>query len=194
MQKAEEAKKLLTEAGWKDSDGDGVVDKMINGEKKNLEINLFYNKGNDRRKKIALYFQESAKAAGVKINPVVKDFPVLLDLLKSRNFDMYVLTSLSSPHEFEYRGSWHSSGIKEGSNYTGFYNKRVDELFDKIRLCFDKNERASYYREIQEILHNECPVIPLMVHTERAAVSKRFTNVEASGMFPGFDATMFKIQ
>ena len=189
-----EAKKLLTEAGWRDSDGDGVLDKVINGEKENLEINLFYNKGNDRRKKIAIYFQESAKAAGVKINVVVKDFPVLLDLLKSRNFDMYVLTTISSPHEFEYRGSWHSSGIKEGGNYTGFYNKRVDELFDKIQLCFDKNERAAYYKEIQAILHEECPVIPLMVHTERVAISKRFTNVEASGMFPGFDATMFKIQ
>ena len=188
------AKKLLADAGWKDSNGDGTVDKIINGEKTELEVNVMYNKGNERRKKICLYFLESAKAAGVKINIQVKEWSEMLDAVHTHSFELYVLTLTSSPLESDPKPVWHTSEYAEGSNYTGFGNKESDALIEKIRTTLDATQRAVYYKELQKMVSDQVPVIFLMAHKERIAINKRWDNVVASGLYPGYDATMFKLK
>src|SRR5205085_11635248 len=55
----EKAKSLLADAGWKDSNGDGIVDRMIDGKKQEFTIDFIYNAGNEERKAVGLIFQES---------------------------------------------------------------------------------------------------------------------------------------
>jgi peptide/nickel transport system substrate-binding protein len=65
------AEELLTEAGWVDSDGDGVRDKVLDGVKTKLEINLMIPAGAPLYEKMALLFQESCKKAGVAYNTII---------------------------------------------------------------------------------------------------------------------------
>jgi peptide/nickel transport system substrate-binding protein/microcin C transport system substrate-binding protein len=63
------AKKLLAEAGWKDSNKDGVLDKMVNGKLRSLEFDLLYV-SKDSEKYFTL-FQQDLKNIG-KINGIIK--------------------------------------------------------------------------------------------------------------------------
>jgi len=54
----EKAISILTNAGWKDTDGDGIRDKVVNGKKENLQIEFLFT-GSQLAKKIGLLFQES---------------------------------------------------------------------------------------------------------------------------------------
>lgn len=50
---------LLQKSGWKDSDKDGILDKMIKGKRTKLSLNLMVS--SDGGKKLALLLQEQAK-------------------------------------------------------------------------------------------------------------------------------------
>jgi len=189
----EKAKALLAEAGWKDSNGDGVVDKMIGGEKVELEVNLMYNVENERRKKVCVYFLEGAKAAGVKIVIQPKAWPKMLEEKNKHNFEMYVAGWISSPFESDPYQVWHTSSYNGGSNDVGFGNAQSDALIEKLRTTMNKKERNQYYKDLQMMISKEVPCIFLYAQKERIAVNKRWTNVTASGLRPGFEATMFKL-
>ncbi len=189
----EKAKKLLAEAGWKDSNGDGVVDKMIGGEKVELEINLMYNVENERRKKTCVYFLEGAKAAGVKIIIQPKAWPKMLEEKNKHNFEMYIAGWISSPFESDPYQIWHTSSYNGGSNDVGFGNAASDALIEKLRTTMNKEERNQYYKDLQMMISKEVPCVFLFSQKERIAVNKRWTNVTASGLRPGFEATMFKL-
>jgi ABC-type transport system substrate-binding protein len=60
------ALKTLREAGWKDTDGDGIRDKVLGGKKTTLELQYKYNSGNDTRKNIGLIYKENLKKIFVK--------------------------------------------------------------------------------------------------------------------------------
>lgn len=61
--------------------------------------------------------------------------------------------------------TFHSSNIKQGASYTnsmGYTNKRVDELLDQAAVQTDEAKRQRMFAEIQQILREDLPVIPLM--------------------------------
>ncbi|WP_277674223.1 ABC transporter substrate-binding protein [Piscibacillus halophilus] len=69
----------------------------------------------------------------------------------------------------------HSSGIG-GSNYTRFNNEEVDELLDQAKVAVDQDERADLYKQAQEIIHEEAPMV-VLVHSEPVlAASSRVQN------------------
>ncbi len=188
----QKAKQLFSEAGWKDSNGDGVVDKMINGEKVEMEVNIMFNNGNERRKKTCVYFLEGAKAAGVKVIIQPREWSKMLEEKNKHDFELYVGGWISSPFESDPYQVWHSSSYNGGSNDVGFGNAVSDALIEKIRTTINKDERNQYYKDLQFLISQEVPVIFLFAQKERIAVNKRWTNVKASGLRPGFDPTMFK--
>ena len=190
----DEAKKILADAGWKDTNGDGTIDKIINGQKEEFNINFIVNAGNDMRKQTALMFQEEARKAGINVTVTSQDWSVYLDNLKKKNFEMYFGAWISSPIPEDFKQIFHTeSALNEGSNYVNFGNHVSDALIDSIRVELDETKRAVLNKRIQEILHEEVPYIFLYAPSERIAISKRFNIQEASVMRPGFWEAGFKM-
>ncbi|MEO8210831.1 MAG: ABC transporter substrate-binding protein, partial [bacterium] len=77
----EKSKKLLTEAGWKDTDGDGILDKVIDGKKTDFKF-TFINNNNPKRKKVMLIIIEQLKQLGIQADLQDYEWSVFLDKTK----------------------------------------------------------------------------------------------------------------
>ncbi len=188
------ARTLLAEAGWKDSNGNGIIDKEFDGELQEFEIKLNFNNGNSRRERACLIFQAAAKKIGVKVNIIPLEWAVLLENTKTQNFEMFVMGWISSPLESDPKQIWHTDSAKDGgSNYTNFGTPKSDKLIEDLRSEMDATKRAVYYRELQQVIHDEAPYIFLLAQKERIAINKRFANSYGSGIKPGYWAPGFKL-
>jgi len=190
----EKAKALLAEAGWKDSNNDGVLDNVINGQKVNFEFNYLYNQGNDSRKAVGLLLQEEARKVGITVNVLSQDWSIFLESTKQHDFDMYYGAWISTPIPTDHKQIYHTASYNGGSNYTGFGNDQTDALIDSIRITLDDDKRAVLNHRFQEILHDECSYIFLYYPKEKIAIHKRFSNAETSPMRPGYRVSGFSTQ
>ena len=186
----EKAKQLLAESGWKDSNNNGTVDKMIGG--KLTELNVSYLTANKApNPDIAILVQNNLKAIGIGVEIITKDFNIVKDEQKKGNFDISFSASggLSGLDDFEQK--WHS---KKGSNETGFGNPKLDALIDQINSTLDAAPRNELYGQFQQIIYDEQPVIVLMNSKERLAISKRFASAKPSLARPYFFEQTFKVK
>jgi len=180
------AKQLLEDAGWKDSNGNGILDKEIEGEIVEFDINYTYNSGNDIRKSVGLIFQEEARKVGINVSVTPQEWSIYLDNLKNHKFEMYYGAWIAAPIPNDPKQIWHTESYNGGSNYVGFGNAETDELIDSIRTTFDKRKRSQLYKRFQQTLHDEVPYIFMHSPNEKIAVHKRFANADASVMRPGY--------
>jgi peptide/nickel transport system substrate-binding protein len=187
------AEELLTEAGWVDSDGDGVRDKVLDGVKTKLEINLMIPAGAPLYEKMALLFQESCKKAGVAINIQVKEFTVMSDELQHHNFEMSSLGWGGVNYEDDPVQIWHTKSYNGGSNYTGFGDAKSDALIDKLRYELDKEKRKQMQQELQQMIVDAQPYIFLYSRLNRMCIHKRFDDAQPTLARPGFVETEFKL-
>jgi len=185
----EKAKQLLTEAGWKDTDGNGTIDKVINGKKTEFSTTIFYNQGNTRRENIALMFKENAKAAGIEVDVQVREFVVMMDLAKAHKFELVVSGWAGSTSLKDFKQIWHTESYNGGTNYGGFGNAESDALIEAIRTNLDEPSRTAQYKKFQAILHEEAPYIFLNAHKNKLAFHKRFDNANAYVPRPGYNET-----
>lgn len=191
----DEAKRILEKAGWKNSNGDETLDKIIQGKKTEFEIDFIVNTGNDERKAIALMFQEEAKKIGIKINVLILDWAVFLERCINHEFDLQIGKWVSSPYPDDLKQSFHSESAKDGgSNFSNFSNPETDALIDSIRYEIDEEKRNVMYMRAQEILHKELPMIFLYAPTEHIAISKKFDNAYPSVIRPGYYPPAFKLK
>lgn len=190
----EKAKALLAEAGWKDTDNDGILDNVIEGEKMKFEFNFLYNQGNDSRKAVGLLLQEEARKVGITVNVLSQDWSIFLESTKQHDFDMYYGAWISTPIPTDHKQIYHTASYNGGSNYTGFGNDMTDALIDSIRVELDEDKRAKLNYRFQEILHDECSYIFLYYPKERIAIHNRFGNAETSPMRPGYRVSGFSVE
>lgn len=190
----EKAKALLAEVGWTDSDGDGVLDMEIEGEKVDFNIVLNFNSGNSRRERACLIFQEAARKVGIKVEIVPLEWAVLLERNKVHDFEMFVAGWISSPLESDPKQIWHTdSSNDQGSNYAGFGNEESDALIEQLRTEMDDSARNEIYKQLHMIIHKEAPYIFLLAQKERIAINNRYGNSYGSGIRPGFWASGFTV-
>lgn len=124
-----ETRRLLDEAGWKDSDGDGIRDKVVDGKKVQMEFNLQLNSGNNARRQMAIIFAEALRQVGVSVNPSTLEWAVFLERLDKHDFDAVVGGWAMGVNEGDMYQIWHSASSElGGSNYISFNNPRVDQL------------------------------------------------------------------
>ncbi len=186
QQDIEAAKKLLAEAGWTDSNGNGTLDKNIDGKVTEFVIDFIFPNGAKTSEQGVLMYKESCKKAGIQIEPRSIDFSVMQGDLKAHKFEMYYGIWGSSPLESDPKQIWHTSSANGGSNYVSFGTPRSDELIDNLRRELDKPKRIAIYNELQKIIDDECPYIFINATQNRIAVSKKFDNVNFTGMVPGY--------
>ena len=153
----DKARKLLEEAGWKDTDGDGVREKTIDGKEKEFRFTMLsYDKPTART--YLSIFKEDLRKIGVIMKPSPLDWATLQKKMDERKFDAFTggwaLGWSIDPYQI-----WHSSqaDVPKGSNRIGFRNDRADEIIDELRVTFDEDERIELLREFHMILHKEQP-------------------------------------
>ena len=190
------AKALLAEAGWTDTNGNGIVDKEINGKRVEMKVMYKYNQGNAIRKNIGLLLQEEAKRVGVDIQVVSREWTVFLEDTKRRDFELMSLAWVQGPGLDDLKQIWHtSSDSPDGSNRVGFGNETSDKIIDEIRVTLDEAKRDSLYKEIQRIIYEEQPYVFLCVPSERISVHRRFEaeSRKTSALRPGFMVNWLKV-
>ncbi len=178
---------ILNEAGWKDTDGDGVLDKTINGKKVPLRFEIKINSGNDVRKSVALVLQNELNKRGVAASVREVDWTIFLDDVKNHKFDAVILGWSMSVSEGDSYQVWHSSqAANKGSNHVSYKNSRVDKILEDYRREFDPKKRAQMSKDFQRILNEEQPYTFLFSRKAVTAVERRFHGVEvlAVGLRP----------
>ncbi|HEV7231301.1 MAG TPA: ABC transporter substrate-binding protein [Bacteroidia bacterium] len=191
----DKAKQLLAEDGWKDSNGDGILDKVIDGKHTEFKVTMAINAGNELRKSIALMFQEDARKVGIEVNVVTQEWNTYIGNLKKHHSEMFISAWQQAPVPLDLKQVWHSSAaVENGDNYAAFVNHSCDSIIDAIRTELNEDKRNLLFKKLQVITHEAAPFIFLFSPTERIAVSRKFTNVVGSVMRPGFHACEFKLE
>lgn len=183
----EKAKQLLAEAGWKDSNGDGILDRTVNGKRLDFSFTFLLNAGNEMRENIALLLIEEFRKVGIQAQAQKIEWSVFLENLKSNKFEAYIGAWVNDPTPSDLYQIWHSTQIdNKGSNYAAFNNPRADKLIEDIRTEFDEAKRMAYYKELQQIIGDEQPYTFLWVLKYPTAYNKRLQGVEFYTVRPGY--------
>jgi len=184
----EKARELLAQAGWTDSNSDGVLDRMVDGKRVNFEFTFLLNTGNETREQIMLLLIDEFRKVGIKASIKKLDWTVWLDNVRLHNFDAVVGSWVNDPMPSDPYQLWHSSQIEnKGSNYCSFSNARADELMELNRTEFDPEKRRQYMLEFQKIVYDEQPYTMLWNVLYPAVYNKRLQNVQFSYVRPGFN-------
>ncbi len=171
----EKAKALLKEAGWVDTDGDGILEKAG----KQFEFTVILNQGNNERRKTAEIIQRRLTEVGISIKLRVLEWATFInEYIDKKNFDATILgwTIGQDPDLFDV---WHSSktNFKE-LNFISYKNEEVDRLIMEGRHTFDRKKRKQAYFRIQEIFAEDQPYVFLYVPYALPIIHKRFQGIE----------------
>jgi len=182
----EKAKRLLEEAGWKDTDGDGIRDRK--GIPFRFEFTI--SSGSQFAEQMATILKDSLEKTGIEMNIRPLEWALFTKVLDDRTFDSVIL-GWSLPVEADPFQVWHSSQAEKGSNFIGFENAEADIIIDEARVTFDRTKRIQLYRRFHQILHDEQPYTFLFVNKSLVALDKRFDNVTVYPL--GLDPTEWNV-
>jgi peptide/nickel transport system substrate-binding protein len=171
---ASKAKAMFADAGWTDSNGDGVLDK----DGKKFTFTLMTNSENKRRGEAAVRLQAHFKDVGVEMNIERVEFNAMTEHLRGREFEA-VLGGWSAALFVDPSDMWRSDrpGHKSELNYTGYSNPKADELIDLGLKTPETEKAAPHWRELQAVLYDDQPYLFLWWTNELVAIDKRFENV-----------------
>jgi peptide/nickel transport system substrate-binding protein len=153
------ARRTLEEEGWSDTDGDGIIDKLVNGVRTPFRFTLIYYVKNPTTKAICEYVSTSLKEVGIDCRLNGVDIADLSAQFDDKSFDALSLAwSLGTPPE-DPRQLWHSAGAKQkgSSNAVGFANAEIDSIIDQLDYEYDPKKRIQLYHRFDAILYEQQP-------------------------------------
>jgi microcin C transport system substrate-binding protein len=150
----QQALNLLADAGWNSRDSQGRLVK--NGKPFAFEY-IYADKGAERWLTI---YQDDLRKVGITLNLRLISYETLVQLVGEWRFDTtsagFQAGTFPNPEVL-----WRSNlaDVKNSLNYTGFKNKRADEIIDIYNKEFDQKKRAVLLTELDGIIANEYPFI-----------------------------------
>ena len=183
----EGAKRLLAEAGWKDHDGDGLLDK----DGIPFRFTFLIPSGRRFAERLASILKEDLQKVGIDLQIRQIEWALFVKNLSDRKFDAVTLGWVFGVEQDPYQ-VWHSSQVGKGSNFVGFANSEADRLIEEGRREFDRKRRAALYQQLHAIIADEQPYTFLYDSPSLLALDRRFTNVT---IYPGgIDPLEWKIK
>ncbi len=168
------AARLLDEAGWKDSDGDGVRDR--GGVP--LRFELTVPAGRTWYDTIGVLVNDACKSVGVDCTIDKSEWSQFTEALFNREFDaICLLLSPEDPWMDPYDNFHSSQGIERAGNHAGWKNEEVDRLLEAMRREFDDEKRAEMFHRFNRHFHEDVPMLLLTHGRVGALINKKFGGV-----------------
>lgn len=163
------AQALLTTAGWRDTDGDGILDKGGHP----LALDLIYPNVSAARRQVALQAQADWKSVGVQVNLEPLDFATYIDRRKRGRFDLDVNAVYQDPDPSGLAQSWSCAGIG-GANIGHFCDPRVDSL---LAAATRSTDGLPIWRQALRTIDDDAAAAFLFAPPVMIAVHRRYANV-----------------
>jgi peptide/nickel transport system substrate-binding protein len=176
------ASALLDEAGWKDTDGDGLRDK--GGKKFSFEC-LIPAEAEQFARFLEL-FQQDLKKVGVDLQIRKLEWGVFNDRTHRHKFQAYLSgwQIADDPDPFQLLHSSQAkllkSGVGQGQNDCSYRNPEVDKLIAEEQSTFDPEARKRAFWRMHELVAQDQPHTYLFQVSSMAAVKNRIQNVRVS--------------
>ena len=164
------ARRLLAAAGWRDTDGDGILDR--NGVPFELTANA--PNSTPQRPMLAQQMQAQFREIGVKLNVQLLDFAVFNERRDKGEFDIDMASALLDPTPTGWYWSWSCDGSGKPRRNVGSYcNQRIDSLLERAN---QSREPIPMFREILKIIAEDVPAVFLATPSMVVAVHQRFSH------------------
>jgi peptide/nickel transport system substrate-binding protein len=151
----ERAKSLLAEAGWADSDGDGILE--LDGQK--FEFNVMYG-ASSTNDQVTAYMADAWSEIGVAMTPEPVDFGTVLVPAVSENFDFQVaMLGFSWGPDGDQTAMFGSEYIDgAGFNMSRYINPAYDEVANEANRTIDPEARRELLIQAMNIVNDDLPV------------------------------------
>ncbi len=167
------ARALFREAGWRDTDGDGWLDR----DGKPFRFTITFASGSLVAERVATVVKEEFRKTGVDMQIEQMEWAVFVKRIHERDFDAAMLGWSMGVESDPYQ-VWHSASAKEGSNFIGFENAEADRLIETARREFDEEKRRQLFHAFHRLIHREEPYTFLFSTPALMARHRRFENVK----------------
>lgn len=185
----EKAAALLDEAGWIDSNNNGIRDK----DGVEMQV-VFQTSVNPVRQKTQEIVKQALESIGVKVELKSIDASVFFsgdpantDTLNRFYADLQMLnTGNDSPDPQAHMKWWTCEEITQKANnwqkpnYARYCNPEYDQLWEAASTELDPQKRAALFKQMDELLHRDVALMPIVDRANTQGVSNRLTGVEPS--------------
>lgn len=169
------AAELLSLAGWKEKNAEGILTK----DGRPFTFTILTNQGNQQRLMTAQIVQQRLRQIGIDVRIRVVEWATFLKEFVDKGKFEVVMLGWNISQDPDMYDIWHSSKTQPGElNFIGFKNAEVDRLLVEGRSTFDMEKRKRVYYRIQEILAEEQPYTFLYVPDALPVVSARIRGIE----------------
>ncbi len=172
-----QARQLLKEAGWEDHDGDGILDK----DGVPFKFEFLIPSGRRSAEQVATILKENLRGQGIDMSIRQLEWALFIKNLDDRKFDAVTLGWVFGFDQDPYQ-VWHSSQVKQGSNFGGFSDPEADRIIEAARVEFDDAKRNQLYRRFHQLVDEIQPYSFLYSTPSLVALHRRFENVQ---VYPG---------
>ena len=188
----ERAKALLSEAGWTDSNGDGVLDK----DGKAFTFEFLYPSSTSISRRIGAIVRDEMAKAGIEVTLANMEWGSMLKrVAEDRDFDAVIMGWSMDPDQ-DPQQLWHSSyaDVPNSSNHVGYQSDEADRLIAVIRDAnLSRDERLRAFHEFHALLHEEQPYTFMVSRKQFMASDKRLQEIEFFAERPCYDIAEWSV-
>ncbi|MFN7941278.1 MAG: ABC transporter substrate-binding protein [Thermoanaerobaculia bacterium] len=177
-----EARRILAARGFRDSDGDGIVERGG----KPFSFELTTNSSNQQRIDATVMVQDQLRRIGVEARPRTLEIHTLTRNNVAHDFDA-TLSGWAIDTSLDLGFAFHSREIDSGYNFGSYRDPELDSLIERSRAVLDPAAGLAIYRRMQEILHRDQPYTFLYEPERLCGVSRSVRDVHPNSLSAYFN-------
>lgn len=183
------AKQMLSEEGWKDLTGDGILEK---GNQK-FTFKIYSNTGDPAREYSSTIIKNNLKEIGIEAEIIFVEKSELIDGLINKKYDAFLSGwTIQIPINLDnYRDPESETGM---FNFTSYNNEVVNNLLDELKPSDNDEKRIATYKSVSNIFKETEPATVLFWSDNIIAYNKRISNINFSPLGLFTNAWEWKIE
>ncbi|MBR9988111.1 MAG: hypothetical protein KFH98_00055 [Gemmatimonadetes bacterium] len=190
---ADSARLLLAAAGWRDSNGDGLVDR--GGRPLRIEVDFVST--DQTRQDVLVAMQSMLRRVGIDVAPRAYESTTWVQRLRDGSFTASFWGWGWGPGVMGPNAEmiFHSRSIPpNGPNFAGSDHPRIDALIDSTLVTTDTTRARILWRDLEQLMIDDVVYAPIYMDPELYAVHARLKNVEFRGLEWTEDAVYWWIE
>jgi ABC-type transport system substrate-binding protein len=182
------AQALLDAAGWRDTNQNGVRDKLVNGKHVEAAIDLLIYANTPDHLTIAQIAQHEWRQIGVRLKITPVQQALMTQRTRAKDFDAVLrgwsLAWRADPYQAWYGGQ---AELADTANIIGYRNPEVDRLVTELRTTFDREKQRQLYHRVHELIYDDQPYLFLFSAKQTCGYNARLQNVKFYAVNPCVD-------